>query len=53
MKTIMALILVAYIVSPVDFLPDALPFVGTLDDATAGAIVAALLAPKKNSNRRR
>lgn len=53
MKIIMALVLAAYIVSPVDVLPDALPFIGTLDDATAGAIVAALLAPKKKSNRRR
>lgn len=52
MKTILSLILVLYIVSPVDFLPDALPLIGTLDDATAGAIVAALMAPKK-SNRRR
>lgn len=51
MKIIMVLLLLAYIVSPVDFLPDALPMVGTLDDATAGMLIVKLLTVRKGGRR--
>lgn len=43
-KTFGVLIAVAYIVSPVDFIPDAMPFVGTIDDATMGALLIKLFS---------
>lgn len=43
MKVILVLLLVAYILSPVDLIPDVLPVVGTADDGLAGVIIGAIL----------
>lgn len=52
LKTIATIILLVYIGSPIDFLPDAIPVFGTLDDATAGAIIAKLLTTNQTHKRR-
>ena len=43
---------VAYIVSPVDLLPDFVPFIGQVDDAVLAALVASGVAAKKEQWRR-
>jgi len=43
MKAFFILVCVAYILSPVDFLPDAIPFLGTADDGLAGILAGAVL----------
>ncbi|MCK5019073.1 MAG: DUF1232 domain-containing protein [Candidatus Peribacteraceae bacterium] len=42
-KGFLLLVLVGYAILPVDILPDIIPFVGTLDDATLALIVGYML----------
>ena len=43
-KSLGVLIALVYILSPVDILPDAMPFVGTIDDATVGALLVKMFS---------
>lgn len=58
-KFLSILILIVYIGSPIDIIPDAIPLFGTIDDSLAGAVIMQLLTtPKKKQwkrvpNRRR
>jgi len=53
MKLILLLVCVAYIGWPLpDFIPDATPFVGTVDDGLAGGIAMLVLRSYLASNER-
>lgn len=55
MRKLLGVLLLAYIISPIDAIPDAIPFIGTIDDGAAGAIALKLLTDKpaqKRTNRR-
>lgn len=43
MKFLFVLVCIVYILSPVDFLPDAIPVVGTADDGLAGILAGIVL----------
>lgn len=43
MKLLFVLVCIGYILSPVDFLPDAIPVVGTADDGLAGILAGIVL----------
>lgn len=48
MKVLAGLFLIGYILFPAaDLIPDVIPFFGTLDDATAGALLVALLKERR------
>lgn len=52
MKILAGLFLIGYILFPAaDFIPDVTPFFGTLDDATAGALLVALMKSGRGSQK--
>ncbi len=43
MKFLFVLVCIGYVLSPVDFLPDAIPVIGTADDGLAGMLMGIVL----------
>lgn len=43
MRFLFVLVCIGYILSPVDFLPDAIPVIGTVDDGLAGILAGMVL----------
>lgn len=53
MKLLFVLVCIGYILCPVDFLPDAIPVVGTADDGLAGILAGMVLNWKREQITRR